>query len=182
MWELRAAARAYAVLEGDSPARVVRHLDRLAEVTGLGDHARLVYLVLQPDTGDIRFSNAGNCPPLVLYGDARGGSFVDEARAVPLGALAGADRPETTLRLARGSTLILFTDGLVESRATSRAEGLACLRRAALEGPHRLEDLCDHVVRVCSAGIHRDDDICLVGMRRLTDPFPSEGPLSPRSN
>lgn len=166
MWELRAAARAYAVLEGDSPARVVGHLDRLAEVTGLGDQARLVYLLLQPETGDIRFSSAGNCPPLVLYGDARGGSFVDEALAVPLGAMGGADRPETTLRLARGSTLILFTDGLVESRATSRAEGLACLRRAALEGPHRLEDLCDHVVRVCSAGIRRDDDICLVGMRR----------------
>jgi serine phosphatase RsbU (regulator of sigma subunit) len=181
MSELRAAVRAYAVLEGDSPARVVCHLDRLAEATGLGDQARLVYLSLQPATGEIRLSNAGNCPPLVLYGDAPGGSFVDAARSAPLGAMAGADRSETKLRLARGSTLLLFTDGLVESRATSRAEGLERLRRAALEAPHGLEDLCDHVVHVCSSVIRRDDDICLLGVRRLIDVPPSEGPLSPRS-
>jgi serine phosphatase RsbU (regulator of sigma subunit) len=169
MSELRAAVRAYAVLDGDSPARVVRHLDRLAEATGLGDQARLVYLAFHPATGEIRFSNAGNCPPLVLSGDARSANFHDEACSVPLGAMAGADRPEATLRLAHGSTLLLFTDGLVENRGTSRAEGLEHLRRAALDGPDRLEDLCDHVVHVCSAGIRRDDDICLLGVRCLTE-------------
>jgi serine phosphatase RsbU (regulator of sigma subunit) len=181
MSELRAAVRAYAVLEGDAPARVVRHLDRLAQATGLGDRARLVYLSFQPGTGEIRFSNAGNCPPLVLHGDARGGRFVDTARSLPLGAMAGADRPEATLRLARGSTLLLFTDGLVESRTTSRGEGLRLLMRAALDAPPGLEDLCDHVVHVCSNGIHRDDDICLLGVRRMTDAHLSEKPLPPRS-
>ena len=180
--DLRAAVRAYVVLDGESPALVVRHLDRLAEATGLGSQARIVYLWVEPASGEIRFCNAGSCPPLVLNSDARGGGFVDAARSLPVGAMAGADRLEGRLRLAPGSTLLLFTDGLVESRYTSRAAGLECLRRAAVEGPAGLEDLCDHVLHVCTAGIRRDDDICLLGLRRLTDAVTAEGPLSQRSH
>lgn len=164
MSDLRAAVRAYAVLDDGSPARLVRHLDRLAETTGLGHRARLVYLTLDRATGEIRFTNAGGCPLLVV-GDAVGGRFVDAARSTPVGQTTGDDRPEATLRLAAGSTLLMFTDGLVESRSVSRAVGVERLRRAAAAGPTSLDDLCDHVVKVCTRSLRRDDDICLLGVR-----------------
>lgn len=168
MSDLRAAVRAYAVLEGDSPARLLCHLDRLAQASGLGLHARLVYMSLQPATGELRFSNAGSCPPLVVCDGPQRGRFLDTARSAPLGAVDDAGRPEETLHLAPRSTLFLFTDGLVESRATSRGEGLERLRRAAADGPQDLERLCDHVLEVCAAGNRRDDDMCLLAVRRLS--------------
>ena len=124
MSDLRAAVRAYLVLDGESPGRLIGHLDRLVDATGLGRDARLVYLTLDPATGDIRFSNAGSCPPLL------DGRFVDAARSGPLGSVRVGDRPEGTLRLRAGSTLLLFTDGLVESRAVPARSGWsACAGR-----------------------------------------------------
>jgi serine phosphatase RsbU (regulator of sigma subunit) len=61
MTDLRASVR-YSVLNGDSPARVVGHLDRLAAATGVGDNATLIYLTLRPRTGEVRFTNAGHWP------------------------------------------------------------------------------------------------------------------------
>ncbi len=165
MSDLRAAARAYAAIDGDSPVRVMQHLDRLAETTGLGQLARVLYLTLHPDTGEIRFSNAGGCPPLVLDRAASHARFIDTARSDAVGAMVGVDRPEATLRLDRGSTLMLFTDGLVESRATSRTVGLERLRMAVTDGPQQLDDLCDFILSACTTGLRRDDDMCLVGLR-----------------
>lgn len=173
MSDLRAAVRAYVVLEGGSPARLVGHVDRLAQATGLGRQARLVYLVLDPASGEARFTNAGSCPPLILGNDAPTGGFVYAPRSAPVGEMAGTERPEATLALGTGSTLLLFTDGLVESRAVSRAVGLERLRRAATDGPAPLEDLCDHVLDTCSRSLRRDDDICLLGVRLLTEAVPA---------
>ena len=168
MSDVRAAVRAYAVLDGRSPARMVHQLDRLAQATGIGQGARIVYLVLQPDTGEVRFTNAGSCPSLVLDGAAPGGRFVDAATSEPIGASTGVARAEATMQLGTGFTLLLFTDGLVESGTISRATGMERLRRAAADGPDRLEDLCDHVLTVCTADLRRDDDISLLGVRLLS--------------
>lgn len=181
MSDLRAAVRAYTVLEGNSPARLLCDLDRLAQASGLGLQARLVYMSFQPATGELKFSSAGSCPPLVVSDGSRRGRFLDTARAAPLGAIDCAGRPEETLHLAPRSTLFLFTDGLVESRATSRGEGLERLRRAAVDGPHDLEKLCDHILEVCATGNRRDDDMCLLGVRRLSRPRPDPEPPPRRS-
>jgi hydrogenase maturation protease len=164
MGDLRAAVRAYAVMEGASPARLVRQLDRLAATTGLGGQARLLYLVLQPGTGEVRFTNAGGCPPLLL--EAGGDRFLTGGGCAPLGAPAGADRPEVSVRLPEDGTLLLFTDGLVQSRTVPKAVGMERLRRmAAVAGPLGLEDLCDDVLSACTGSLRRDDDICLLGLR-----------------
>ena len=163
MSELRAAVQAYAVLEGDSPARVVGHLDRLAEAKGIGGHARLVYAVLEP-TGVVRFVNAGGCPPLLLE-PVQGGRFVDEAMSMPIGEAAGERRPEATLDLGLRSTLLLYTGGLVESRRVPRAIGMERLRQVAGEAPFALDALCDRVLSACTEDLRRDDDICLLAVR-----------------
>ena len=157
MSDLRAAVRAYAVLDGTSPARLLGHLDRLVETTQTGRDARLTYLAVDPATGDVLYANAGGCPPLL------DGRFVYGGRSGPLGT--GGERLEGVLRLSPRSTLLLFTDGLVESRTVARAAGLERLRRAVVGGPESLDDLCEHVVQACTADGRRDDDICLLGVR-----------------
>ena len=112
---------AYAVLEGDSPARLLCDLDRLAKVTGLGSQARLVYLSFRPGTGELRFSNAGSCPLLLLSGGRRRGRFLDTARSAPLGVVDGLGRPEEMLNLAPGSAGARFPTGW--SRAGPRRGG-----------------------------------------------------------
>lgn len=162
MSELRAAANAYAVMEGASPAAVVGHLDGLARATGVGRHTRLIYAVLDR-SGVVRFVNAGGCPPLLLE-PLDGARFVDEAMSLPVGE-AASERPEASLDLGRRSTLLLYTGGLVESRRVPRAIGMERLRQVAGEAPFALDALCDRVLSVCTDGLQRDDDICLLAMR-----------------
>lgn len=169
MSDLRAAVRAYIILDGDSPSRLVRHVDRLAVVTGLGRKARLLYLLVQPNTGDVRYTNAGSCPPLLLSGSVPYGHFLDADAGAPLGTAGETERRQGTLTLSADSTMLLFTDGLVQSRSVSRAAGLDRLRVAAAGGPPELDDLCEHVLAACTGPLRRDDDICLLGVRLLAD-------------
>ncbi|HUR23967.1 MAG TPA: SpoIIE family protein phosphatase, partial [Acidimicrobiales bacterium] len=149
MSEVRAAVRAYVALDGESPARVVDHLDRLARTTGLGRRARLLYLVL--DGSSVRFVNAGGCPPLLVDG-VSGASFVDAAMSGPIGE---GGRTEATLELGLRSTLLLYTGGLVESRRVPRAIGMERLRQVAGEAPFALDALCDRVLSACTEDLRR---------------------------
>ena len=162
MSDLRAVAQAYAVLDGASPGRLVRHLDDLARATGMGRGTRLLYLTVQPTTGEVRYASAGACPPLVVDGEAQGAHYAWGATGAALGL--GGVRAEATMRLPVGACLLLFTDGLVESRAVPRQVGLEHLRVAAGEGPRAPEALCRHVLGACTARLRRDDDICIVGV------------------
>ena len=181
MTELRAAVRAYAVLEGDAPARMVHTLDRLAETTGLGRQARLLYLTVQPRTGEVTFSSAGSCPPLLLDAGVRGGRFLDALDPTPLGTTPTAARRETTLRVAAGSTLLLFTSGLVRSRTVSAEVGMERLLLASADGSGSLDELCEHVLTKCTDGLRRDDDICLLGVRLVANVVAEPAPAEQRA-
>jgi serine phosphatase RsbU (regulator of sigma subunit) len=161
MGDLRAAARAYVALDGTSPARVVEHLDRLASTTGLGKDARLGYLTVRPETGEVRVAGAGSPPALIVEG--RRGRYVEFGSGALVGA--NAARTEVSFDLATDEVLLLCTDGLLQHRKLSRDAGLERLKRAAMAGPPHLDELLDHVLAVCTADRRRDDDICLVGLR-----------------
>jgi hydrogenase maturation protease len=173
MSDLRAAARAYAVVDGTSPARLVGLLDRLADATGLGRDARLLYLTIRPATGEVRFTSAGASPPLLVEGHPARARYLDGDAGAPLGAAAGVARKEGILHLTATSTLLLCTDGLLEHRTLSRTAGLERFQRSAMAGPAGLEELVDHVLTACTRDLRRDDDICLVGVRV------GEGAVSP---
>lgn len=180
MSDLRAAVRASVVVDGTSPLRLLSHLDRLAQATGLGHQARLLYLTLQPATGELRYANAGSCPPLLLHDGVPGGRFLHPTNGPPIGA-SSADRQERALSLTSGTTLLLFTDGLVESRTVPWDAGMEHLRMTSSEAPYELDDLCEHVLRTCRAHLRRDDDICLLGVRLLTGAVSAATERTPRS-
>ncbi len=162
MADLRAAARAYALVDGSFPFTVLAHLDRLVRVTGLGG-ASVLYLLLDAERGQLRFASAGQCPLLVV---ADGGArFLWHTDSTPLGTEPRKDPAESTVALTPESALLLFNSGLVESRTMPKEVGLEGLRRAAAEGPGHLEDLCDHVLDACLPQLRRDDDICLLALR-----------------
>jgi integral membrane sensor domain MASE1/anti-sigma regulatory factor (Ser/Thr protein kinase) len=164
MGQLRMALRAYA-LEAPSPAEVVSRLDRLVSRHLGTEIVTLVYLVLDLDSGMVRFANAGHPPPLVvgLGGQA---SFVEEGLGSPLGCDDPGLPAEASLRLVPDSTLLLYTDGLVEKRSVSIDEGLERLATVATDGGQDLEAFCEQLL--CSM-VEGDtaDDVALLAIRPI---------------
>ena len=175
MTELRAAVRAYAVLDDDAPSRLLNRLDRLVGVTGMGEGSALAYLHVNPETGQVRMSNAGQCPPLLATGSGWA-SFAGPEGSPPLGA-SEREREEFGFVLEPDSTLFLFTAGLARAGRRSMAEGLEWVRAAASRGPRPLDAACDFVFNSCIGSRRREDDAMMVALRLDPDVDPSRAPV-----
>jgi GAF domain-containing protein/anti-sigma regulatory factor (Ser/Thr protein kinase) len=165
MGQLRNALRAFA-LDQMKPSTTIARLNRLTEEMVESPFATVVYAVLDPDAGVCRFVSAGHPPPLVVY--PRGhAEYLDGGRGLPLGTGPGASYSQHAVELPIGSSLILYTDGLIERRGESIDEGLERLRQAAEEGPGDPERLVEHIVERLIGGGSRGDDIALLAVRLL---------------
>ena len=134
MGQLRNAFRAYGMVEA-SPAEVVARINRLV-MSGVEQvMATVLYLVLDRETGEVAFSAAGHPPPLVIAPD--GPRFLEGGRSVPIGAADPAVFREATAILPPGSSLLLYTDGLVERRDTPLDERLEELADVGRHGRRR---------------------------------------------
>jgi anti-sigma regulatory factor (Ser/Thr protein kinase) len=165
MGQLRNALRAYA-LDGNSPAQVVEKLDRLVQNLEAGRMATLVYMVIAPDLGSVEFSSAGHLPPLVLGPDGVA-RYLEGGRTLPLGVMPSAEYPQADAELEPGSTIVLYTDGLVEERGASIDRGLDALKAAVAGGPTEPEALCDHIVASLLADRAATDDIAVLTVRTV---------------
>ncbi|WP_282692031.1 SpoIIE family protein phosphatase [Streptomyces sp. CC208A] len=144
MGRLRTATRAFADLDL-SPTQVLRHLDRIT--VGL-EHfiATCLFAVHDPRRGRCRIANAGHLPPVRLPADGPA-ELVGLSPGVPLGVGEGASRTARVPFLP-GDRLVLYTDGLIETRDTSIDERLALL--VSLVDATRdlsLEESCDRLLR-----------------------------------
>ena len=164
MGQLRHAMRAYA-LEGHSPAGVLDRLDRVVRSLDGGQMATLLYLVMEPD-GTARFSSAGHVPPLVISPEGEA-SYLETAPNPPLGVFESPTHTEMTAELSPGSTIVLYTDGLVEERGVSIDQGLEALRLAASQDPCHPDELCDRLVEAMLAIHPANDDIAVLALRAL---------------
>jgi anti-sigma regulatory factor (Ser/Thr protein kinase) len=180
MGALRSSLRAYA-LEGHGPAGVLQRLDRLVDLERDG-MATLVYLVIEPDLTSMRVASAGHLPPLVIAPDGDT-SFLAAHGSVPLG-VGGGHYEETVVSLEPSSTLLLFTDGLVEQRGESIEVGLERMRRA-LTGSHRdPEVLCDTLLRALGRENGTSDDVTLLAVGTVAvapDPLRLVLPADPKA-
>ena len=112
---LRSAWRALALV-GDGP---VEQLDGLESVLVRERDTPEMFVtvlagVIAPDRATVAFSTAGHPPALVVGRPADG---IDYAGAPPLGVVSGTDRELTEVPIASPSSIILYTDGLIEGRA-----------------------------------------------------------------
>jgi serine phosphatase RsbU (regulator of sigma subunit) len=163
MGQLRSALRAYAV-EGHGPGIILERVDRMTPEPDREVIATALCLFLDPGSGEVVYASAGHPPPLVVApgGHAR---FLEGARSVPLGAVDGARFPEAADHLSPGSAILLYTDGLVESRELSIDEGLGRLRDAASGAEGRADRIADHVLSTMLANREPGDDVALLVVR-----------------
>jgi PAS domain S-box-containing protein len=167
MGQLRNAFRAYGLVEA-SPAEVVARINRLV-MSGVDEvMATVLYVVLDRETGDVAFSAAGHPPPLLLAGD--GPRFLEGGRSVPIGATDSAVFREARAVMPPGSTLLLYTDGLIERRDVPLSDSLEALAQEAGEGDQDLEVLCDRVVRAVLGERKPADDVALLAVRPARAP------------
>jgi serine phosphatase RsbU (regulator of sigma subunit)/anti-sigma regulatory factor (Ser/Thr protein kinase) len=159
MGQLRNVLRAYA-LESGSPAEVVERLDELVRSVGDARIATLVYLVLDPRDWSARFVSAGHPPPLLVPPDGPG-RFLEHGRSAPLGVRANG-RAEAEAELGPGSTLVLYTDGLVERRGESIDAGLQRLADAVERCEEGAERVCDSIVDELVDPSAEDDSALLI--------------------
>jgi PAS domain S-box-containing protein len=168
MGQLRHATRAYA-LEGHPPGMVLDRLDRLVRSLEGGQMATLLYLAVEPDRSKVRLASAGHVPPLLVAPDGAA-AYLDGAPDPPLGVFETPSHSEVEIALEPGSTLILYTDGLVEQRGISIDVGLEALRTAATDPGEDPEALCDRLMDAMLEVHDPRDDIALLVLRALPVP------------
>ncbi|MFD8980155.1 SpoIIE family protein phosphatase [Streptomyces sp. NPDC059564] len=169
MGQLRTTAQTLAQLDLP-PAEVLHHLDEQAQRLGSDRMATCLYAVYDPVSHRITIANAGHPPPVLLHLGGRA-----EVLRVPPGApigVGGVDFEAVELDAPAGATLLLYTDGLVESRLRDVWTGIEQLRErlattaqlTGLDHSPPLEALCDDVLDMLGPG-DRDDDIALLAAR-----------------
>jgi serine phosphatase RsbU (regulator of sigma subunit) len=164
MGQLRSAGRAL-LLESRSPAHVLTALDRFAALIPGASVSTVFCAVVDPASGTLRYSSAGHVPGIVV--DADGTSrFLGEAGSLPLAVVEELGRPEADVVLQPGSTLFLYTDGLVERRGEAIDEGMARAVEALVAGRHLPPcDLAEELRRKL-LGDAPDDDVAFLLYRR----------------
>ncbi|MFH0178647.1 SpoIIE family protein phosphatase [Streptomyces cacaoi] len=150
MGRLRTATCAYADLDLE-PGDVLRHLDK---ITCDLEHyiVTCLYAVYDPRTRQCRIANAGHMPP-ALAGPGHDPTLLELPPGAPLG-VGGVPFETTTVELAPGDLLVLYTDGLVETRLHPIDDRLAVLLTFLDEPGRPLEEICDLLLY----GLRHPDD------------------------
>ncbi len=165
MAQLRSAVRAFAAT-GLSPAGVLTALDEYAERHHVGKVATLVCAQLDRRARELRYSCAGHPPPLLICPGGKP-EFLWEGRSLPIAAAAAGvfSRDEGSYALPPGSTLVLYTDGLVERRDRGIDIGMEMLLAAA-ESARKMStaELAHDLMNALHEREH-SDDVCLLVVR-----------------
>jgi serine phosphatase RsbU (regulator of sigma subunit) len=164
MGQLRNLVRGDAYAREDEPGTLLIHLDRAVRGLRVQAAATAVLARLRRD-GDgysVAFSNAGHPPPVLLRPDGTVEIWWETPEPL-LGLIPREFRATYRRRVAAGSTLLLYTDGLVEDPAHMIDEGIARIG-AVLAGNGDLpaEELCSRLLASVS---RRADDIALLLIR-----------------
>ncbi|GLW68812.1 hypothetical protein Kpho02_11110 [Kitasatospora phosalacinea] len=167
MGRVRAALRAYAVLEGEDPVSVLGDLELLLKTTEPTRSATAVYACVDPAERRIALAGAANCPPVLLT--RYGANFVETSLSAPLGMLSCWEAPGVELTAERGDVLVLYTEGLARRFAANLHAGQSALRRAAADAPRdvRLDPdrLCTHLLEQAGGTEPGVDDLVLLAVR-----------------
>ncbi|HEV2375630.1 MAG TPA: SpoIIE family protein phosphatase [Streptosporangiaceae bacterium] len=163
MGRLRTAIQTLAMLELP-PAESLQQLNELMQVIGQREphFATCVYATYDAVNGQMEVASAGHLPPLLVHPDGTS-EFLDVAPAPPLGVGEG-PIASRTFDVEDGSLLVLYTDGLVESRDRDIDDGLKRLQEifAPDSMSADLEELAKSTLAGVYADEHRDDIAVLI--------------------
>lgn len=170
---------------------VLARVDRFATQNPRLRATTLAVVLLDPATGDMRYTLCGHPPPLVVSaeGDVR---FLPARGDGPLGT--GGPPTVSTATLAPDEVVLLYSDGLVERPGRTLEEGTETLATVAADAvanrvlpvgaaPTPAERVCQLTVELLTRTGYADD-VTAVAAHRLevaTPPFAMRLPNDPRS-
>ncbi|MGX5210940.1 SpoIIE family protein phosphatase [Streptomyces violaceus] len=173
MGQLRSALHSLA-LEGAGPAQVLTRLDAYLQSLATDRFATCLYAVYDPHRHRLRYAASGHLPPLLVAADT---AYLELPPALPLGL--GSTPVDREVAFPPGTSLLLYTDGLVENRALSLDDGLAALRQTcdALPAAARADpqQITERALELLNTPDRVDDDAALLAAtaepsRRTGDP------------
>jgi PAS domain S-box-containing protein len=161
--QLRNASRAY-MIQNDSPALTLTALDQLVHQLYPDDMATMILGIYEPRRGSLTLARAGHPHPVVHTPGTRA-AVLEIAGGLPLGAGHAARIPyqDVTVAVPHASRLVLYSDGCIEQRGRSLADGIAQLLPVVSDAGD-LDDLCDRVVAIQTASA--EDDRCVLALHR----------------
>lgn len=174
MGQLRSSARAL-LLTGDQPAVLLEQLDSAASLIPDAYCTTVFLAILDTESGILEYSNAGHMPAILATSgpDSRSeASILSGGRSVPLAVRRKGPRPQALQILPSGSTLMLFTDGLVERKHESIDDGIRCAADVLAETMTLpLDAVADAVLRELAPPAGYDDDVAMVIYRHQSAPL-----------
>ncbi|MER6190037.1 SpoIIE family protein phosphatase [Streptomyces cyaneofuscatus] len=182
MGQLRSACRAL-LLQDAGPAQALMALDQFAAGVDGAMCTTVFCGVLDTRTGQLIYSSAGHPPGIVVRPDGTT-KLLEDGRSLPLAVRPGRPRPEGSCTISARSTLLLYTDGLVERRRRPLSAGIDRAGEALQDGRDTaVDDLASAVMSSLAPDGGYDDDVALLLYRHpapLEMSFPAEsGQLAP---
>ncbi|QKZ16305.1 SpoIIE family protein phosphatase [Streptomyces chartreusis] len=160
MGQLRSALHSLA-MEGAGPAEVLARLDAYLQSIATERFATCLYAVYDPHRHRLRYAASGHLPPLLIAADV---SYLELPPALPLGL--GSTPVDHEVAFPPGTSLLLYTDGLVENRALSLDGCLAALRQicATLPAAARTDpqQITERALELLNTPDRVDDDTALL--------------------
>jgi PAS domain S-box-containing protein len=154
MGQLRSVFRAL-LATTDGPYQLIKEIQEGWPILGLPRLATALFGRLDVASGELLIASAGHPPPLLVTDDYA--AYLDVSPSPLLGS-PGETAAEWAGHLPHGSTLLLYTDGLVEHRHQDIDVGLERLRRVSADaGARDPEQLCNAVVEALISSDRRDD-------------------------
>ncbi|MFC8430974.1 SpoIIE family protein phosphatase [Streptomyces sp. NPDC057253] len=167
MAQLRNMLRAYAWAHKEPPSAIVARLDEaVMHITDVSMATMIFARVEERDDchWELTWTNAGHPPPLLISHDGLA-HFLTDGHGILLGTGVRTPRTDASAVLPPGSTLLLYTDGLIEAPGQTLDEGMQHLRRHAASLAHRpLTSFTDQVLRRVRH-VRNDDDVALLAVR-----------------
>jgi PAS domain S-box-containing protein len=171
MGQLRSSARAL-LLTGAEPAKVLDQLDSVAALIPDADCTTAFVAILDTGSATLRYSCAGHLPAVLANPESGAVTLLTDARSVPLAVQRSDPRPQTSQVLMPGSTLVFYTDGLVERRHESIDAGIARVGKIVGEAMTSTVDaVADAVVSAMAPSDGYDDDVAMVVYRCPPSPL-----------
>ncbi|WP_407654774.1 PP2C family protein-serine/threonine phosphatase [Actinomadura luzonensis] len=160
MGRLRTAIQAY-TLEGLPAGPLLERLSVFLDTAGRRRYTTLCYAVYDPAGHRLELANAGHLPPLLSSPSGRA-RLLPVHHGLPLGVDAAFAYAGQTFSVPPGSSLLFYTDGLVEDRGRPLADRLGALCDA-LSGCTDPEELCERAMSVM-APPDGGDDVALLAL------------------
>ncbi|MET7654230.1 MULTISPECIES: SpoIIE family protein phosphatase [unclassified Streptomyces] len=160
MGQLRSALHSLA-MEGAGPAQVLARLDAYLQSLATERFATCLYAVYNPHRHRLRYAASGHLPPLLVAADT---AYLELPPALPLGL--GSTPVDREVAFSPGTSLLLYTDGLVENRALPLDDCLAALRQTcgALPAAARTDpqQITERALELLNTPDRVDDDTALL--------------------